>query len=82
MISMNGIDEHVFERAGQWYFWDETGSEYLGPYKTQEAARNGLLGYAKWLDELDAETSRTKTLDTNEAASVVSGADGRKASKT
>lgn len=36
----------VHEEKGQWYFWDETWADRLGPYPTEAIARSMLKGYA------------------------------------
>ena len=40
----------VHQRAGMWYFWDETQSEALGPYKTEKKARESLASYVEQLN--------------------------------
>lgn len=38
-------------RDGAWYFWNESWSDYYGPYKTEAIARASLAAYC--LDFLD-----------------------------
>ncbi len=35
---------------GGWYFWNETYSDLIGPYKDEIAAGKALDGYAEYLD--------------------------------
>lgn len=37
-------------KDGLWYFWDETGSEEIGPFPTRERAESFLKEYLHWLD--------------------------------
>ena len=32
---------------GKWYFWDETWSDPLGPFKSEEEARRRLMWYCE-----------------------------------
>ena len=41
--------DHVFEDGGKWYFWDETGTAYLGPFDTEQLAMDASSEYAKFL---------------------------------
>jgi hypothetical protein len=34
---------------GGWCFWDETGASFLGPYPTEEIARQKLKEYGEYL---------------------------------
>lgn len=40
----------VFERQGQFYFWDEVGADSYGPYDTDEEARKALSKYCEFLN--------------------------------
>ena len=40
----------VHEENGQWYFYDETWSDRLGPYESEKKARRKLKEYINWLD--------------------------------
>lgn len=44
---MSDIVAHdpVFQDGKDWFFVDETGSSFLGPYETEEAARIALEQY-------------------------------------
>jgi len=37
--------ELVFGKGNTWYFWDETGADYLGPFETEEKAKEVLRKY-------------------------------------
>lgn len=43
----------VFEHKGKWYWWDETGADYHGPFDTPLEARQRLDAYCKWLENRD-----------------------------
>ena len=42
----------LFIHEGKWYFWDETGTESVGPFDTRQAAEVGIVEYAKQLNEV------------------------------
>lgn len=44
---MAGIQDpiHQDETDQQWYFWDETWADRLGPFKTRKHAERNLIGY-------------------------------------
>jgi hypothetical protein len=50
-----GIDP-VHQENGQWYFWDETWAESIGPYPTEQECREALVGYVAYLNS----SSRTE----------------------
>ena len=37
----------IHQENGQWYFWDETWSDRVGPYETEEKVREALKRYCK-----------------------------------
>lgn len=39
-------DDIVFEKDGQWWFWDETYSEYHGPFDTKEESIEACIKYS------------------------------------
>lgn len=39
----------VFEDAGQWFFWDETWTQFLGPSKSESDARDAAKEYGEYL---------------------------------
>lgn len=41
--------------AGEWYFYDETWSSAVGPFKTEEKARGALAKYCEELNYEDPE---------------------------
>ena len=45
----NSSDPVFQDGQGRWWFWDETWSWQHGPYKTEEAADEACLEYAKSL---------------------------------
>lgn len=38
----------VFQDDGLWFFWDETGTQFLGPFDSEEDARIGHIDYIKY----------------------------------
>lgn len=46
-----GVSDPVYRSPidGRWYFWDETWSDPLGPFKTESEARERLREYGKVL---------------------------------
>lgn len=42
-------NDPVFESNGLWYFWDETWTQYLGPFPDESYARKGIECYEKYL---------------------------------
>lgn len=44
-------DDPVFQDGddGAWYFWDETGTQYLGPFDSKREARHGADDYGAYL---------------------------------
>jgi hypothetical protein len=48
--SSNGpIQDNGSPEVAGWYFWDETGAAYAGPYDNKEEADKALTEYAKHL---------------------------------
>lgn len=45
---MDPIYQHP--KDGQWYFYDETWSDCLGPFPSEEDARRELEEYVEWLE--------------------------------
>lgn len=43
-------DSPVHEHEGQWYFWDETWADRLGPFDTREDASDALADYCEQLN--------------------------------
>lgn len=43
-------ENYMHEEEPGWYFWDETGAYYLGPYDSRESAQNNLTSYARQLN--------------------------------
>lgn len=43
------VTDPVFEDNGQWFFWGETGTQFLGPFPSYEAAHYGLDEYGQYL---------------------------------
>ena len=43
--------DHVFQNDtdSKWYFWDETGTAYLGPFDTEEIAHTVSTQYSNYL---------------------------------
>jgi hypothetical protein len=42
----------LFQKGdGTWWFWDETWTEEIGPYSSQQEAQEQLEKYAKFLRE-------------------------------
>lgn len=46
----NGRDPVHFDTNG-WYHWDETWTNRAGPFSTEEAARENVSAYVRWLNE-------------------------------
>ena len=47
---MSSDPVHEFNDA--WWFWDETWSFGIGPYDTEQLAREACLEYARRLDDV------------------------------
>ena len=47
--------DSVEEDVTGWWFWDETWADRIGPYKSEEDAREALELYCKYLETGDAE---------------------------
>ena len=48
------LDSNIFQYCDRyWYFWDDTGVDCFGPYKTEEEAQKELLRHSDWLGELN-----------------------------
>lgn len=43
-------EDYMPEEPPGWYFWDETGTDYLGPWKSKEDAQSALTDYARQLN--------------------------------
>lgn len=39
----------VFEDNGQWFFWDETWTQFLGPFQSESNARDAAKEYGEYL---------------------------------
>lgn len=52
----------VFTKDRQWYFWDEAGSDYFGPYETEEKAQAVLNEYLKSLGLKDDDDEFFKSI--------------------
>lgn len=39
----------VFQDGGQWYFWDETGTQFLGPFQSETDALDAAKEYGEYL---------------------------------
>ena len=48
-----GADPVQKDEHGWWWFSDETWSNLIGQYRSEEAARAGLKDYTRWLDSPD-----------------------------
>lgn len=44
----------VHEKDGKWYFWDETWSDRIGPYDSEQEANKKIRDYAHFLETGDA----------------------------
>jgi hypothetical protein len=44
------MSDPIHEENGQWFFWDETWADRLGPYPTEARARQRLEQYCHFLD--------------------------------
>lgn len=42
-------DDPVFQDGGKWYFWDESGDRFLGPFPDEGYARQGIEEYERYL---------------------------------
>ena len=49
----------VHEHEGQWYFWDETWADRVGPFDTREDASDALADYCEQLDYQSDEKNVT-----------------------
>lgn len=49
-MSLTNLMEFKKELNGEWYFWNETWSERLGPYGTKEEANLALSSYIIYLN--------------------------------
>lgn len=47
----NTTGNQYFNISGGWVFWDETQSNFYGPYNTEEECYDKLIGYIKTLKE-------------------------------
>lgn len=52
-------DTVIHHDADGWWFWDETGSDRVGPYFDEAQCRSALMSYCKWLDECENRTGET-----------------------
>ena len=43
------LSKYVKLQDGMWGFWDETQTEWIGGYRTQKAACDGMRAYAETL---------------------------------
>ena len=40
----------IFKNSlGQWFFWDEIWANTMGPYDSEEIAKQKLVAYSHWL---------------------------------
>lgn len=39
----------IFKDKGKWYFWDETWTQFLGPFPDKDYAEQGLQEYSNYL---------------------------------
>ena len=47
MVDEHPDDKHIYHTSDGWFFWDEAGVDFYGPYETKELAREGLDKYAE-----------------------------------
>ena len=47
--SKDRLSKYVECKDGTWGFWDETQTEWIGGYRTQKAACDGMRAYAETL---------------------------------
>lgn len=40
----------IFGRDNEWFFWDETGADFVGPYESRAKAVEGLENYVIYLN--------------------------------
>lgn len=43
------VPDSVFQDGKQWYFWDETGTQFLGPFHSELDARDAAKEYGEYL---------------------------------
>lgn len=48
---MNDLESSssIFQDGDRWYFWEETGTQFLGPFESESDAQRGLDDYYKYL---------------------------------
>lgn len=39
----------IFQDGNRWYFWDETSTQFLGPFQSESDAQRGLDDYCGYL---------------------------------
>lgn len=42
-------DAAIFKKNSKWFFWDETWTQYVGPFDNEEQATQGCQEYGKYL---------------------------------
>lgn len=47
---MSSNSNPVFSDGNKWYFWDETWTQFLGPYDSESEADEAAKEYASYLD--------------------------------
>jgi hypothetical protein len=43
------MKELIFEKDGEWFFWDETWTYAHGPYESYEETEKAQKRYCEWL---------------------------------
>lgn len=44
-------NEHIFQNGNDWFFWDETGTQFIGPYEDEYKAIDGRVDYERYLTD-------------------------------
>lgn len=45
-------DSHIFEENDEWYYWDETETEQIGPFASYNDALVALAEYITYLESM------------------------------
>lgn len=53
---MSDWPDPVFELDGKWYFYDETWTQYCGPFPDESHARTGIESYEKYLSRGEVDS--------------------------
>lgn len=50
LLKLRAINNRVFKQNGEWWFWDETDSHMIGPYRSRDEAADKMAEYAAMLN--------------------------------